>query len=109
MRLQNQKKSTLKTTSQRKRPRKLPKSGFRGVYWHERTKKWMATIKIDGHVKYLGLCEDPIKAAILYDEMASELKRKKETLNFKGVRPDEKAEREKRQALALPRGFGQGK
>lgn len=33
---------------------KNSKSGFLGVHWHIRNKKWNAQIKIDGRIKWLG-------------------------------------------------------
>lgn len=45
-------------------------SGFKGVYWHKSTKKWMAFIKINNKQLYLGLFIDPIDAARTYNEAA---------------------------------------
>ena len=42
-------------------------SGFRGVYWHESTQKWQASIRVDGKAIHLGvfdLKEDAKKARI---------------------------------------------
>lgn len=38
-------------------------SGITGVYWHKAAKKWMASIKIDGKMRYLGLFSDINSAA----------------------------------------------
>lgn len=43
------------------------KSGYKGVSFIRRQKKYQATLKINGEVKYLGLYSDPKKAAIAYD------------------------------------------
>lgn len=42
-------------------------SGFRGVYFHKREKKWRAHIFIGGKHKYLGDFKSPTLAAIRYD------------------------------------------
>lgn len=42
-------------------------SGFKGVSWHRRTKKWQARVKT---VEYLGLFGCPIEAAHAYDAAA---------------------------------------
>lgn len=39
------------------------KSGFRGVSWHDKSKKWRATRVIDGKQKSLGLFDTPEEAA----------------------------------------------
>lgn len=42
--------------NKRNRPRpKNNTSGFTGVVWHKKHKKWQAQIKVDGSCKYLGL------------------------------------------------------
>ena len=40
------------------------KSGFTGVYWHERDSKWVARIKINGKLKHLGYFTDIDEAII---------------------------------------------
>ena len=35
--------------------RRNNKSGFNGVFWHPECSKWMASVKVDGKSKYLGL------------------------------------------------------
>ena len=45
-------------------------SGFKGVYWHKITKKWMSYITINKKSLYLGIYTNPIKAAFAYNEAA---------------------------------------
>ena len=42
-----------------------------GVTWDKQKKKWKATIRIDGKLKYLGLFHDEKEAACKYDEQAA--------------------------------------
>jgi len=42
-------------------------SGYRGVSFHKRHKKYQANIKTKGQSAYLGLFKNPIQAAIAYD------------------------------------------
>ncbi len=47
------------------------KSGFTGVYWHEKTKRWRATITENGKNIYLGIyknIEDAIKIRELHEK-----------------------------------------
>jgi hypothetical protein len=46
--------------------RKDNTSGYRGVYWHPRAKKWAATIRINGKRKYLGYFSDIAEAGKAY-------------------------------------------
>jgi hypothetical protein len=46
------------------RPRR---SGYRGVYHHRPTGRWVGQISVDGHLRHLGLFEDPEQAARAYD------------------------------------------
>ena len=45
-------------------------SGFKGVYWHKQTAKWMAYIRINNKQLHLGLFIDPKEAARAYNAAA---------------------------------------
>ena len=47
--------------------RSTNKSGYRGVSWNKRHKKWYACIRINSKTKYLGNFDSPRLAAIRYD------------------------------------------
>ena len=49
------------------RPRR---SGFRGVYPHKPTGRWLAQISIDGRVRHLGIFDTAEEAAVAYDHAA---------------------------------------
>ena len=49
------------------------KSGFRGVSFDSHSKKWRASIKIEGKTKNLGNYESPEKASEVYETKAKEL------------------------------------
>lgn len=52
---------------------KLPKtntSGAKGAFWHKRAQKWMAQIKVDGRLIYLGLHPTMEAAADAYKKAA---------------------------------------
>lgn len=42
-----------------RKPKTGNTSGYLGVYWHTRDKKWRACIKVDGKNKYIGNYDDP--------------------------------------------------
>jgi hypothetical protein len=48
-------------------------SGYKGVSWNNRRGKWVASIVVDAKSKYLGSFDDPIDAALAYDEAARAL------------------------------------
>jgi len=54
-------------------PRRDNTSGYRGVFWHKRAKKWMAQIKYEGITHYLGLFDSKVDAAIAYNTKVVEL------------------------------------
>ena len=63
----------LATPSQNGTNQSRPKnntSGFKGVHWDKRAKKWMATIRINGKKTYLGLFATPELAYAAYCEAA---------------------------------------
>jgi hypothetical protein len=57
-------------------------SQYKGVCWHKRAKKWMASIKIDRTPRYLGLFVEEHHAAEAYDEAAKKLFGSFAKLNF---------------------------
>jgi hypothetical protein len=66
----------LATRSQNTRNRKGNKnsiSGYKGVGWHARCRKWQAAIKTDDKQLYLGLFDAPEDAARAYDAAARNL------------------------------------
>jgi hypothetical protein len=58
------------------------KSGFRGVCWHKRLRKWLAQIPHDGVRRYVGLYDTPEEAAKARDEKARSLGWPEEGMNF---------------------------
>lgn len=49
------------------------KSGYKGVSWHKHANKFIASLRTDGKLIYLGLFVDPSEAAKAYDRKAKEL------------------------------------
>lgn len=46
---------------------KLPSSGVKGAYFHPKTRKFTAAIKINGRIKYLGIFATAEQAGEVYD------------------------------------------
>ena len=46
-------------------------SGYNGVSWHPKHRKWVAAIHVDHRRIYLGSYIDPVEAARAYDEAAT--------------------------------------
>jgi len=48
-------------------------SGYKGVSWHRKARKWMAQLNVNGQHFYLGLHDTPKQAALVYNQKAKEL------------------------------------
>jgi len=48
-------------------------SGFKGVYWYPKKRKWRVQIQINGKRQSLGYFFDPVMASKIYNEKAKEL------------------------------------
>jgi hypothetical protein len=48
------------------------KSGFKGVRWHTRDRRWVAKITVDGKQKHLGYFDTPDAAHAAYAAAAAE-------------------------------------
>ena len=63
-RISNLRPATLSKNQQNSKIPKSNTSGIKGVSWHKATKKWRATLNINGKLKHLGVFDD-IKSAEL--------------------------------------------
>lgn len=70
--LMNMSKTTSKTSSR-----------YKGVCWHKKAKKWVASIKLEQRSIYIGLFSTQIVAARAYDKKAKELFGEFANTNFK--------------------------
>lgn len=86
---------------------KAPSSRFKGVFWESFTKKWRASIGVNGKNRKLGRFGDEIAAALAYDEAARQWFGEHARLNFPdGVEAwveQQRAEWEKRDEAAAER------
>jgi len=57
-------------------------SGFKGVTWDKRDRKWKAYIRIKGRQKFLGYYDDEIEAALVYDTAARRVFKEFACCNF---------------------------
>lgn len=57
-------------------------SGYKGVSWHKKCKKWQAKIFVRGKLKSLGMFIDPIDGAKAYDRAAIKYFGEFASLNF---------------------------
>jgi hypothetical protein len=69
--------SNLRVTTQANNQKNMSKhrdnkSGYKGVSWHSKTKKWQAHIRVEGKNIYLGLFADKKQAAKAYNIKALE-------------------------------------
>lgn len=62
-------------------------SGFKGVFWRKKSKKWEAAINIAGKTRYLGKFSSAEEAARAYDATARELHGEYASLNFDNTPP----------------------
>lgn len=63
---------TLAQNAQNCRKHKNNCSGYKGVSWIKRARKFVAQIERDGRGRTIGYFDDPIEAAKAYDEVAKE-------------------------------------
>lgn len=62
---------------------KPPRGQYKGAYWCERTGRWRALIRVDGHLKHLGRFDSVAEAARAYDVAALEAFGEFAYLNFR--------------------------
>lgn len=71
-------------SQQRKNKRSWGSSQYLGVSWMTLRNKWRSVIKVDGHQHHLGLFDDEIEAAKVYDTAATKFHGEFANLNFRG-------------------------
>jgi len=71
-RLDNLRPATMAQNNMNKARSSANTSGFKGVIWNKQRGKWMARIKLNGRMKYLGLFDNPALAHIVYQQAAQE-------------------------------------
>ena len=59
-------------------------SGYRGVTWHKKDKKWRANIQVNGKTIYCGNYSDVLLAAKAYDSAAIRYFGENAVVNFDG-------------------------
>ncbi len=64
--------ATHKENVRNRGPQRNNKSGYKGVVWHTKTRKWHARICVDGRTFSLRYHDDPASAARAYDAAAQE-------------------------------------
>lgn len=77
--------ATRKENARNQKLNKKSTTGFKGVSFHKRDKKYTAQIKLD-KLMHLGYFENPIEAAIAYDTAAKKYFGEFANLNFKKAR-----------------------
>mmetsp|Transcript_8102 Transcript_8102/g.10571 ORF Transcript_8102/g.10571 Transcript_8102/m.10571 type:complete len:453 (-) Transcript_8102:79-1437(-) len=72
--------------------KKETKSPYRGVFWNNQSKVWIASITAGGRKKHLGCFDEEKEAALAYDREAIKLKGSLATVNFSSSAARFKAE-----------------
>jgi len=72
-RIENLRDVTVKQNSYNRRKPSTNTSGFKGVVFHKRDKKWQACIEANGKVKFLGYFDNPTAAHQAYCRAADEI------------------------------------
>jgi hypothetical protein len=72
-RLRNLRYATSSQNNANKLKRSDNTSGYKGVFWHKRAKKWMAQLGYQNKLHYLGLFASKKEAALAYNEAAEQL------------------------------------
>lgn len=57
-------------------------SGYKGVSWHAKYKKWRVTVTVNGRGRHVGYFDDPVEAAKAYDRLAKAYHGEFAYLNF---------------------------
>lgn len=72
-RFENLREATQSQNSANRGPTVRCKSGYKGVFWYKKTKKWVAYIRYDYKLKNLGYYKTPEEAAAAYEKAAAEI------------------------------------
>ncbi len=64
---------TNQQNTQNKKPYVFSKSGYKGVYWYKKVRKWQVHIRVNGTLLHLGYFNKEEDAARTYDKKAKEL------------------------------------
>jgi hypothetical protein len=69
-RLANLRLATRSQNAANTRKRSDNTSGFKGVCWNKKTRKWVAQVRVKGEARYLGLFDSPEEAYAAYQQAA---------------------------------------
>ncbi len=72
-RIENLRESTMSENQCNRSKNKNNKSGYKGVHWNKKSKKWVAKIAFNKKTFYLGLFDNPKEGAEAYNKKAIEL------------------------------------